>query len=329
MRSTSLRGYIGFDFGTSKFRFYKEGVLISEIPVEIIEDKNPMLTNRVIMKEGKIASFIDMEDIVRRELKKINPPVLGLFTKPIKCFVSVPSDMNKVAMRSFLDLMSFVGSRQTYLFVDSLIFAKGLGIDIPNSVFTIVDCGAGKTSITTMNKYEIVSNRITDYAGFKFDESIITYLRRQYNIDITQKQAEELKIKYADISRTSVDKTIQIRGKDRSSNQYKDTKIQSGELSEILIDDIEYIREMIKRHIGELDSSISSKIMHNGIYCVGNSFRLKGFIEYLAKDLPISTKSHTTANDYMKLGMESLFSDSIDDLAEYRVKTEYLRPDDI
>ena len=110
----TLKDCIGLDLGTSKFRFYKKGKPVSEIPSKIIrEDKS----YGPIMREGKIACFIEAETLVRQELKKINPPVLGIFHKSIKCFISVPSDMNKTALRAFLDLAEHAGSRQTY-FID-------------------------------------------------------------------------------------------------------------------------------------------------------------------------------------------------------------------
>jgi len=321
-----LKDYIGLDLGTSKFRFYKDRELISEVPVKIVTNKaSPRWVNRIIMKEGKIASFTDVEDIIRQELKKINPPFWGIFQKSIKCFISVPSDMNKTALRAFWDLAEHMGSRQTYLLTDTLIIARALEIDISNSIYTIVDCGAGKTSITTMDGYKILSNKIIDCAGYKFDESIITYIRREYNSDISQEQAEDLKIKYSNISRSETDYSIYVKGKDRSTNQYKDIRVQATEISASLANDIGYIKEIILRHIGGLDVSISQQIEKSGIYCVGNSFKMKGFIDYIANDIPVSKKSYRTENNYMEQGIKSLFDGSVD-ISKYNFDNQYITP---
>ena len=288
-----LKNNIGFDLGTSKFRLYKDGKQITEIParIEIGDEKH----EKVIVN-GKVADFNGTETLLRQEIKKIQKPFLGFLYPTFTSLVSVPSDMSEVALRAFRDAMEHAGAKTCFMLNDCFIASTGLEIDIKNSTSMIVDSGAGKTSITTTKGYEIIKNDILDIAGLNLDEAIQTYLSRKYDLIVELKVAEKLKI----------DKNVRITGKVKQTGRIKDIKIQSSEITECLRNDIELLVERIIRHFENLEDSDSEKIKMTGVYLIGSGFKLNGLIDLISKRVNVNAKSYGFSNDYMRIGLEKI-----------------------
>ncbi len=299
-----LKNNIGFDLGTSKFRLYKDGKQITEIParIEIGDEKH----EKVIIN-GKIADFNGTETLLRQEIKKIQKPFLGFLYPTFTSLVSVPSDMSEVALRAFRDAMEHAGAKTCFMLNDCFIASTGLEIDIKNSTSMIVDSGAGKTSITTTKGYEIIKNDILDIAGLNLDEAIQSYLSSKYDLIVDLKVAEKLKIEYADFRENKhIDKTVRITGQVKQSDSVKDIKIQSSEITECLRNDIELLVERIIRHFENLEDSDSEKIKMTGVYLIGGGFKLNGLIDLISKRIIVNSKSYGFSNDYMKTGLEKI-----------------------
>lgn len=299
-----LKNTIGFDLGTSKFRFYKEGKQIGEIPAILDPDGKK---NEKLVINGKIANFNGTESLLRQEIKKIQKPFLGFLHLPFNSLVSVPSDMNEVALRAFRDSMEHAGSKTCFMLNDCFIAATGLDIDIRNSTSMIVDCGAGKTSITTIKGYEIIKNDILDIAGINLDEAIQTYLSSKYDLIIDLKVAERLKIGYTDFGENQqLDKTVRVTGQVKQTGSIKVIEIQSSEITDCLKNDIELLIERIIRHFENLEDSESENIRMTGVYLIGGGFKLKGIIDLISKKLNVNSKSYELSNDYMKTGFQKI-----------------------
>lgn len=299
-----LKNNIGFDLGTSKFRLYKEGKQITEIPTRIeIGNKK----HEKIIINGKIADLNGTEALLRQEIKKIQKPFLGFLYPTFTSLVSVPSDMNEVALRAFRDTMEHAGSKTCFMLNDCFIASTGLEIDIKNSTSMIVDSGAGKTSITTTKGFEIIKNDILDIAGLNLDETIQTYLSRKYNLIVDLKVAEKLKIDYADFRENMpIDKIVRVTGQVKLTDNIKDIEIQSSEITACLRNDIYLLVEKILRHFENLEDSESEKVKIMGVYLIGGVFKLNGLIDLIAKKINVNSKSYGFSNDYMKIGFEKI-----------------------
>lgn len=300
-----FKNNIGFDLGTSKLRFYKGGKQIIETPAEY-KHENETIDN--LIKSGKIAEFYALEQALGSQIRKIHKPFLGILYPPFTSLMSVPSDKNEVALKAFRDAVSFCGSRITYMLNDCFIGATGLNIDIPNTTAMIIDSGAGKTSITTFSGFEIVKNDILDTAGYSFDQTIQAFFRSRYDLIIGSKEAERIKIEYADLRKDGIAKrSAIITG--TLKNEEKDTTItiRNEEISECLQAECDFLINRIIRHIENLDDHILKKITKQGVYLIGGSARLKGLMELISDKIMIAPKSYSF-NDYMRLGLEKVQS---------------------
>ncbi len=305
-----LKNNIGFDIGTSKLRIFKDGKLVTETPTEL-EDEGKIIDNLIV--NGSIADFNATVQLLRQEIKKIQKPILGFLYPAFTSLVSVPSEMNEVALRAFRDAMEHAGTKTCFMLNDCFIAAKGLEIDIKNTCSMIVDSGAGKTSITTIRGCEIVRNDLFDIAGRNLDEAIQTYLSSKYELLIDKNEAERLKIEYVDFRKSeAIDRTVRITGKEKKTDTTKEITVQSTEITECLKKDIELLVEKIVRHFENLEDSDSSKIRSAGVHLIGGGFKLKGLIDLIAEKVNVSNKSYSVSSDYMKTGLAKIQSNAGD-----------------
>ncbi|MCG6191542.1 rod shape-determining protein [Maribellus maritimus] len=301
-----LKNSLGFDIGTSKTRIFKGGKLIVETPTQF-EYEGEILQNLIV--NGKISDFNATEQFLRQEIKKVQNPLFSLFSPALTTIVSVPSDMNEVALRAFRDSFEHAGVKNCYMLFDCLIAAIGLGIDIKNSTSMIVDFGAGKTSITTTQGYKIIKNNILDISGNSLNETIQTYISRKYNLTISKEEAEKLKIEYVDLRRNgAIEKTVRVTGNEKKSKELKEILIESKELADCLALETDLLVDKILGHFEKLDESDSEKIRTNGIYLIGGGLKLKGLIDKISDKINVSDKSYNLDKKYMNIGFEKVQS---------------------
>ena len=300
-----IKDSIGFDIGTSKIRLYKQGKQVIETPTILKFEKS--LVNDLVVN-GKISDFNALKMLLRTEIKKIQKPRFKFYAPAFSALISVSSDTNEVALRAFRDAIQFTGATKSFMLQDCFFAATGLDIDIKNSTSMIVDCGAGKTSITTIQGYKIVKNNIYDTAGKSFDEAIQTYISKQYNLRINIKTAEKIKIELVDFRKDSSNNQMQISGKDKTTSINKDIFIESVEINNSLKKDIDTIIDRIDRQLEYLSNTDSDKIKKNGIFLIGGGFKIKGLIDLIAEKLSVAPKSYNQDCDYMRIGFEKVQS---------------------
>lgn len=301
-----FKNNIGFDLGTSKLRLYIKGKQVIESPTEYKYD-DKIINN--LIKCGKIADFHALEQTLRTQIKKIQKPFLGILYPPFTSLVSIPSDNNEVALKAFRDVMTFCGSRITYMLHDCFIAATGLDIDIQNTAATIIDCGAGKTSITTFDGFEIIKNDILDIAGQSFDQTIQAFFRNQHDLTIDSNEAERIKIEYVDLRKNRITgRPASVTGILKNEERETTITIRNEEISECLQAECEFLTNRIMRHIECLDDHILKKTSQHGVFLIGGTIKLKGLAELISDKIGIASKSYTL-NDYIKIGLEKIQSE--------------------
>lgn len=293
-----------FDIGTDKLRIYKDGHQLIEVSTEI--NYEGRIVDDLIVN-GKIADFNATQILLRQELRKLQKPILGFLYPSFSSLISVPSERNEVSMRGFRDAMQHLGSRKNFMIYDSYVAAVGLEIFSDDFSAMIVDFGAGKTSVTTIYRGEILKNEIFDISGLYLDKTIQTYLRSNYDLIIGLKEAEKLKIEYVDIRKNaSFDRLITIEGVDKITNTAKTVSIQSGEISNYIKNEIEWLVERIVRHYNNLEHSVLKEIEPRGVHLLGGALKLNGLIDLIAERINVAPKSYSLSVDYMKIGIEKI-----------------------
>lgn len=285
---------IGIDLGTSSVLVYirGKGIVLKE-PSVIAIDKN---SRRILavgeearkmlgrtpgnivairpLKDGVISDY----DITERMLRYFLNKVAGrrLFFKP-RVVVCVPSGVTEVEKRAVLDATYEAGARHTYLIEEPIAAAIGAGIDIGKPYGSmVVDIGGGTTDIAVISLGGAVISESIKAAGDKFDEAIIRYMRKKYNILIGERTAEELKNSIGSVYPRKNEVYMDITGRNLISGLPKTVRVTSSDMMEALDEQVQTLVEAVHAVLERTPPELAADISEQGIVMTGGGSLLYG-----------------------------------------------------
>ena len=189
------------------------------------------------MRDGVIADFVVTEAMLRYFIQAIvgnlNPLVGPLF-KP-KVMISTPKGVTSVEERAVHDAAMQAGAGAAYLIPEPLAAAYGAGLPIGTPTGNmVVDMGGGTTEAAVVSMYDIVVWSSVRVGGNRFDESIVNYVRKKYNLLIGEQTAEEIKIGIGSALPLEDERMMEVRGRDQVNGLPKIMQISSSEATEAI-----------------------------------------------------------------------------------------------
>ncbi|MFM2136042.1 MAG: hypothetical protein RL021_1442, partial [Bacteroidota bacterium] len=146
------------------------------------------------LKDGVIADFDAAEHMIRGMIRMINPGP-RLFQPSLKMVICIPSGITEVEKRAVRDSAEHAGAKEVYLIHEPMAAAIGIGIDVEEPMGNmIIDIGGGTSEIAVIALGGIVCDQSIRVAGDVFTNDIWDYMRRQHNIMIGERSAEQIKI---------------------------------------------------------------------------------------------------------------------------------------
>jgi rod shape-determining protein MreB len=109
----------------------------------------------------------------------------------------------------------------------------GLPVDLPTGSM-IIDIGGGTSEIAVIALSGIVSNISIRIAGDELDESIVAYLKKNYNLLIGERTAEEIKMKIGSAYPMEKEDSMDIKGRDLVAGVPKTMKVTSSQIREAI-----------------------------------------------------------------------------------------------
>ena len=285
---------MGIDLGTASVLVYvrKKGVVLNE-PSVVALDKN---TDKILavgeearqmlgrtpgnivairpLKDGVISDF----EITERMLKHFIQKACGTrrIFKP-RVIICVPSGVTQVEKRAVIDAANQAGARKTYLIEEPVAAAIGAGLDIAKpSGNMIADVGGGTTDVAVISLGGIVVNASIKIAGDKFDEAIIRYMRKKYNLLIGERTAEEMKIRIGSAFESGNGKSMEVRGRNLVTGLPKTHEVFSNEMVEALEEPVAAIVDTIHSVIEKTPPELAADISNSGVVLTGGGALLHG-----------------------------------------------------
>lgn len=304
---------IGIDLGTANTLVYVrgKGIVLSEPSVVAVDShtnevlavghkakamlgKTPRKIHAVRpMKDGVIADFEIAEGMLKVLIKRAIPS-RSLF-RP-KILIAVPSGITGVEKRAVEDSALHAGAQEVILIEEPM--AAAIGVDLPvhePAASMIIDIGGGTTEIAIISLGGIVESRSLRIAGDEFDESIINYMRRTYNLMIGPRTAEEIKITIGSAFPLG-DKELEmeVRGRDQVAGLPITKRINSVEIRECLAEPIQQIVECVRLTLEKCPPELSADLVERGMVLAGGGALIKGLDKALTKDtgLPVIIAPH-------------------------------------
>jgi rod shape-determining protein MreB len=301
----SLSTDIGIDLGTTSTLVYVRGrgILIREPSVVAQEMKTGKIltvgeeARKMIgrtpgnitvirpLKDGVIADYDITEVMLRHFIEKVSPK--PRFFRP-QVVVSIPSGVTSVEKRAVLEASMQAGAKHTYLIEETMAAAIGAGINVYEpSGNMIVDVGGGTTGIAVISLGGIVVSESLRVGGDKFDEAIIKYIKKMYNLEIGERTAEELKLEIGSVYPEGEGKTKEVRGLDLVTGLPRTIAFTSAESFQALSEPITAIIDGIKAVLERTPPELGSDIVEKGIILTGGGALLDGFARLLNEETGI------------------------------------------
>ena len=293
---------IGVDLGTANVLVYikGKGVVLREPSVVAIDrDTNKVLAigeearkmlgrtpgNIVAirpLREGVIADYDTTESMLRHFIEKVAGR--SFIFKP-RIMVCIPSGVTTVEKRAVLEAAVQAGARKTYLIEEPLAAALGAGLDISEPYGAmVVDIGGGTTDVAVISLGGIVASESLRIGGDKFDDAIMRYVKKEYNMMIGERTAEEIKMNIGTAIRGRREGSMEVRGRDLLSGLPKTVRMSAVETGEALNEPVEAIVQCVKAVLVTTPPELAADIMDRGIVMTGGGALLYALDELIQKE---------------------------------------------
>ena len=237
------------------------------------------------LRDGVISDYTVTEKMLKYFINK----VCGKSLFAPRIMICIPSKVTEVEKKAVIDAAVQAGARKVYLIEEPIAAAIGAGIDISKPCGNmVVDIGGGTTDIAVISLGGFVVNSSIKVAGDKFDESIVKYVKKKYNLAIGERTAEYLKLNVGCVYPKIQDAEMDIRGRDLTTGLPKTITVHSSEMLEALIEPammiVDAVHGVLERTPPELAADISDK----GIYMTGGGCLIDGLDKLLQEKTGIN-----------------------------------------
>jgi rod shape-determining protein MreB len=239
------------------------------------------------MKDGVIDDDDIAEEMIRAFIKKVSRNRL---TRP-RVIVCVPSGVTKAEKRIINDSAEHAGAREVYLIAEPMAAALGVGLPVDQPIGSmVIDIGGGTTEIAVISLSGIVTDTSVRTGGDEMDEVIVQYMRRNYNLLIGERTAEEIKCRIGSATPLKEELKMVAKGRDLIAGIPKAVEISSVEIREALAETVSTIVDAVKLSLEKTPPELAADIRDRGIILTGGGALLKGLAVRLREEtsLPVN-----------------------------------------
>lgn len=224
----------------------------------------------------------------------------------IECLVAVPCALTEKKLLELKILLHDAGVSKVTFVQNSVCVRTNLVNYSEDSKIMIVDMGKYLIDISVLTRYEFVMGRNYILGGREMDTALATYIEDNYNIKISEEQAEDIKDKLASMYLNDM-YTATFKGVDESSN-YKEVTMRANEARVAIIGVYEKIFDLIEEVLENLSSEVLAEVRKNGIIFTGGVASIHGLVEYASKRFNMPVTVINNPKDAVILGAGKLLS---------------------
>ncbi|HEX5057649.1 MAG TPA: rod shape-determining protein, partial [Gammaproteobacteria bacterium] len=226
------------------------------------------------MKDGVIADFTITEKMLQHFIKKVHNS--KLYTPSPRVLVCVPCGATEVERRAIRESAAGAGARSVFLIEEPMAAAIGAGIPVDEARGSMVlDIGGGTSEVAVMSLNGIVYAASVRIGGDKFDEAIISYIRRNYGILIGVAPAENVKHKIGTAYPGRELQEMEIKGRNLSEGIPRSFTVNSNEILEALQEPLYGIIAAVKAALEATPPELGADVAERGIVMTGGGALLK------------------------------------------------------
>ncbi|MDE6181579.1 MAG: rod shape-determining protein, partial [Eubacteriales bacterium] len=308
------------DLGTSSILIYikGKGIVLKEPSVVAIQKEDNSIiaigerAKRMIgkapsnisvirpLKHGVISNYSITEIMLKYF---INKSIGKQTARRPKISICIPSEITEVEKKAVKDATKDAGAREVFIIEEPVAAAIGSGIDISRACGSmVIDIGAGTSDVAVISLGGTVVKNSVRIAGDYFDNSIIKYIKKKYDVIIGERTAERIKIEIGTIYKDSFSQEMNVRGRNIVTGLPNTITVTSNDVYEALIEPIETILNMIKRVLEKTPPELSADIYERGIVMTGGGSLLYGFDKFIKEKIGINVVVAEDAISCVALG---------------------------
>ena len=268
------------------------------------------------LRDGVIADYTMTEVMLREFLKKATSGMERIVRH--RLMIGVPAGATDVERRAVFEAALEVGAKEAYLIEEPMAAAIGANMPVGEPVGNmVVDIGGGTTDIAIVSLGGLVVFESLRVGGDKFDDAIVRYMRKQYNLAIGEQTAEDVKkqIGACDPEKAPTDRTMEIRGRDLVQGLPRQVTVSSADVARAIEEPVNAIIAGIKRVLEKTPPELSADVMDRGIILTGGGAYLRGLAELIMEETEINAVVAESAGECVALGT-GIALESLDKLKE-------------
>jgi rod shape-determining protein MreB len=294
---------IGIDLGTANTLVHvrDRGIVIAEPSVVAIHTKTRKVlaigseAKRMVgrtpadiiairpLHDGVISDFDVTEQMIKYFVRKVHDRI-GLIPRP-RMLLGVPSGVTEVEKRAVRDAALNAGARWARLIEEPMAAAIGAGLPISEpSGSMIVDIGGGTTEVAVISLGGIVVSRSIRVGGDEMDQDIINWARREYNLLLGERTAEDVKIAVGSGYPGDWDlQRVTLRGRDLLTGLPRAVEVSALQIREAIEPSVQQLVEVIMDTIEDTPPELVADVMDQGLVMAGGGALLLGLDRRVAE----------------------------------------------
>ncbi|MEH7504817.1 rod-share determining protein MreBH [Neobacillus drentensis] len=298
---------IGIDLGTANILVYSKnkGIVINEPSVVVIDTvtKNIVAVGveakemvgktpeKIVairpLKDGVIADYDVTTEMLKHFMRKASKKIGFALRKP-NVVVSIPSGSTSVERRAIQDAVRNAGAKKISLIEEPVAAAIGAGLPVDEPVANVVvDIGGGNTEVAIISFGGVVACHSIKIGGDRLDDDIIQHVRKEYNVLIGERTAENIKMEIGFALIDHEERFMDIRGRDLVSGLPKTIKLSSYEVRNALKEALLHILEAIRATLEDCPAELSGDIVDRGVILSGGGALLNGMEAWLSQEIVV------------------------------------------
>lgn len=298
---------IGIDLGTANTLVFVKGkgIVIREPSVVAVDQRsNPVrvvavgieakemigrtpgsITAVRPLKDGVIADFEITSDMLKAFIRRASSNSPLMRTRVMIC---IPSGVTEVERRAVYDAAKSAGAKYVSLIEEPMAAAIGAGLPVSEAIGSmVVDIGGGTSEVAVISLGDVVTSRSVRVAGDNFDEAIIAYIKKKYNLLIGERTAEDIKITIGSAYPYDGEGAMNIKGRNLMDGLPKNVEISSEEIREALADPVNQILDAVRATLEKTPPELAADIIDCGIMLTGGGALLRGLDKLIAGETKI------------------------------------------
>lgn len=298
---------IGIDLGTANILVYtkNKGIVLNEPSVVAIDTETKKILavgkeakemigktpGRITairpMKGGVIADFETTTEMLKSVMRKASKSMGFAIRKP-NVVVCIPSGSTSVERRAIHDAVRNAGAKKVYLIEEPVAAAIGSDLPVDEPIANVVvDIGGGSTEVAIISFGGVVACHSIRIGGDRLDDDIVQYVRKEYNVLIGERTAEQIKLEigYALIEHDKL--TMDIRGRDLVTGLPKTITLSSFEIRDAMKESLQHIIETIRATLEDSPAELSGDIFDRGVVLTGGGALLNGLQKWVSEQISV------------------------------------------